>query len=95
MGALLRRRDAGGDGGGNCHRNAPFVFIVDKIGSVCVRFTNERGKPSPPPEAVVAGVVWSSCGYVDFYVFWERLVVVFVVIRCTFALFYEAFFCVY
>lgn len=29
IGALLRRRGAGG----GCHRNAPFVFIVDKIGS--------------------------------------------------------------
>lgn len=31
IGELLRRRGAGG--GGGCHRNAPFVFIVDKIGS--------------------------------------------------------------
>lgn len=38
IGALLRRRGAGG-GGGGCHRNAPFVFIVDKIGSA--RFTHD------------------------------------------------------
>lgn len=28
IGALLRRRDAGS----SCHRNAPFVFVVDRIG---------------------------------------------------------------
>lgn len=41
IGALLRRRGAGG--GGGCHRNAPFVFIVDKIGSAHFAFRAAAG----------------------------------------------------
>jgi hypothetical protein len=57
IGALLRRRGAGG----GCHRNAPFVFIVDKIGSAHFPIHGRTRSHAATDQAVVALAINFDC----------------------------------